>query len=408
MTKPFALLILSLGFSGLALAQKPVASPVPPAAIPAASKVLGVAPFLSPQQIMRQAIARGEEQGVEVRIKDIARFRGVRSNQLSGFGLVIGLAGTGDGKNAMTQTLLSNMFAGWGTLVDPKTVDSTNVAVVTVTCELPPFAKPGTPLDVRVSSIGGAKSLQGGTLMQTPLYAAGGHEKAYVVAEGAVSIGGFSAGSGGNSVQKNHLNVGRIPGGGIVEATAPTKFVFSGNAIYLDLDQEDLTTAQRVATRLADSFPTMTPVAIDGGTIALTVPQGMTAIDAMSQIEHVKVFADVDAKVVVNERTGTIVIGGNVRLGPAAIAHGSLNVKVEETPVISQPSPLSNGTTQTATVTGVSAGQDTSKIAMIPPSTTVADLAKILQTLELKPTDIIAILQALRQQGALKARIELQ
>ncbi len=363
----------------------------------------------SPQQIERLKIAKGEEQGVEVRIKDVAHFRGIRSNQLTGFGLVIGLAGTGDtSKTPMTQTLIANMFADWGTQVDPKAIDSKNVALVTVTCSLPPFAQPGSPVDVRVSSIGDAKSLQGGTLLQTPLYAAGSHDKAYVVAEGAVSIGGFNAGRGGNSVQSNHVNVGRIPDGGIVEAAVPTKLVFSGNSMYLELDQEDLTTAQRVANRLADAFPTMLPVAIDGGTIALTLPAGMTPVEAMSKIEHVKVYADVEAKVIINERTGTIIIGGNVRLGPAAIAHGSLNVKIEETPLISQPAPFSLGTTQTATQTSVTAGQETSKIALMAPNTTVADLAKILQLLELKPTDIISILQGLRQQGALKARIELQ
>lgn len=405
MTK-FSLSILVLCLAGIGFAQvKPVApNPAPSQAKPADKSV-----FVDQAGVKWKAISQGETQGVEVRIKDIAHFRGVRVNQLTGFGLVIGLEGTGDTKKTpMTQTLLANMFAEWGTQVDPKTIDSKNVALVTVTCELPPFAKPGTQVDVRVSSIGDAKSLQGGSLLQTPLYPAGSHDKAYVVAAGAVSIGGFNASQGGNSVQRNHVNVGRVPDGGIVEASVPTRLVFSGNAMYLELDQEDITTAQRVATVLADKFPTLTPVAIDGGTIALSLPAGMSAIDAMSKIEHVEVYADVDAKVIINERTGTIVIGGNVRIGPAAIAHGSLNVKIEETPQVSQPAPFSNGTTQTANKTDVTAGQETSKIALVAPNATVADLAKLLQTLELKPADIIAILQALRQQGALKARIEIQ
>ncbi len=394
----FSLLILALCAAGLGFGQ---AKQDPKAAKPTV--------FISPMDATRKLISQGEAQGVEVRVKDIAHFRGVRSNQLTGFGLVIGLEGTGDTKKTpMTQTLIANMFAEWGTQVDPKTIDSKNVALVTVTCDLPPFAKPGTQVDVRVSSIGDAKSLQGGSLLQTPLYPAGSHDKAYVVAAGAISIGGFNASQGGASVQRNHVNVGRVPDGGIVETSVPTQLVFSGNAMYLELDQEDITTAERVATRLADQFPTMTPVAIDGATIALTLPAGMSAIEAMSKIEHVEVYADVEAKVVINERTGTIVIGGNVRIGPAAIAHGSLNVKIEETPLISQPAPFSSGTTQTATKTDVTAGQETSKIALVAPNTTVSDLAKLLQTLELKPTDIIAILQALRQQGALKARIEIQ
>lgn len=368
------------------------------------------AKFVDPVAEQRKAIAAGEDNGVEVRIKDIAHFRGIRTNQLTGFGLVIGLAGTGDTKNTpMTQTLISNMFADWGTQVDPKTIQSKNVALVTVTCELPPFAKPGSVVDVVVSSIGDAKSLQGGTLLQTPLYPAGTHDKAYVVALGALSIGGFNVSQGGNSVQQNHVTVGRIPDGGIVEASVLTKLVFSGNAMYLELDQEDLTTAQRVASRIGEEYPAMTPVAQDGGTIALNLPAGMTPVEAMSLIEHVTVFADVEAKVVINERTGTIVIGGNVRLGPAAIAHGSLNVRIEETPMVSQPSPFSQtGSTVETKKTDVSAGQETSKIALVAPNATVADLARLLQVLELKPTDIISILQALRQQGALKARIELQ
>ena len=407
MTK-FSLSLLVLCLAGIGFAQvKPLAPN--PAGDAQQGKPADKTVFVDPSQAKWKAVSQGESQGVEVRIKDIAHFRGVRVNQLTGFGLVIGLEGTGDTKKTpMTQTLLANMFAEWGTQVDPKTIDSKNVALVTVTCELPPFAKPGTQVDVRVSSIGDAKSLQGGSLLQTPLYPAGSHDKAYVVAAGAVSIGGFNASQGGNSVQRNHVNVGRVPDGGIVEAAVQTRLVFSGNAMYLELDQEDITTAQRVATVLADKYPTMTPVAVDGGTIALTLPPGMSTIDAMSKIEHVEVYADVDAKVIINERTGTIVIGGNVRIGPAAIAHGSLSVKIEDTPQVSQPAPFSSGTTQTANKTDVTAGQETSKIALVAPNATVADLAKILQTLELKPTDIIAILQALRQQGALKARIEIQ
>lgn len=397
------LLATALFLSATGLAQAPAAvAPKVPAQAAAKDAPIQV-------QVDRQSILRGEEQGVEVRIKDIAHFRGVRSNQLTGIGLVIGLEGTGDTKKTpMTQTLIANMFADWGTQVDPKTIDSKNVALVTVTCQLPPFAKPGSQVDVQVSSIGDAKSLQGGTLLQTPLYPAGTHDKAYVVASGPLSIGGFNVSSGGSSIQRNHVNVGRIPDGGIVEASVMTHLVFGGNMMYLELDQEDITTAQRIANRLFDEFPSMSPVAMDGATIGLTLPAGLTPVQAMSQIEHLKVFADVEAKVIINERTGTIVVGGNVRIGPAAIAHGSLNVRIEETPVISQPAPFSQGKTVETKQTDLSATQETSKIAMVAPNTTVADLAKILQTLELKPTDIISILQALRQEGALKARIELQ
>lgn len=355
------------------------------------------------------SFAKLEDQGIEVRIKDIARFRGVRGNQLTGFGLVIGLEGTGDSSSSPTKNLIANQFNELGIKVDTATITSKNVALVMVTAELPPFAKTGTTVDVTVSSMGDAKSLQGGILLQTPLFAAGSKDKAYVVAEGPLSIGGFNVSSGGNSVQKNHVNVGRIPGGGIVEATAQTKLVFNGNEFFLELYQEDLTTAERVARKIQEVYPAMRPVANDGATIELQLPDGMTIVEAMSKVEHVKVFADEEAKVVINERTGTIVIGGNVRLGPAAIAHGSLSVRVESTPFVSQPAPFSKtGTTVSGDVKDVGADQESSKIAVVRPNTTVADLAQILQILKLKPTDIISILQALRQQGALKARIELQ
>ncbi|MBS1717598.1 MAG: flagellar basal body P-ring protein FlgI [Armatimonadetes bacterium] len=368
---------------------------------PAEPKPLGI-------RLDSKALSRAEEAGVEVRIKDIARFRGVRSNQLTGFGLVMGLEGTGDTKKTpMTMTLLSNLLKDWGTISNPATFETKNVALVMVTAELPPFVKPGTTIDVRVSSIGDAKSLQGGTLVQTPLYAAGDKEHAYAVAEGAVSIGGFNASSSGNSVQRNHVTVGRIPSGAIVEDSVPTKTIF-GRRMYLELDSEDLTTANRVAQAISQAYPAFSPDAEDGATICLNLPEGMTPVQAMSLIESVKVFADIEAKVVINERTGTIVIGGNVRLGPAAIAHGSLSIKIEQEPIVSQPNPFSSGQTTVVNETTVRADQDTAKVAMIPPNTTVADLSRILQTLELKPTEIISILQALRQQGALKARIELQ
>ncbi|MBI1755744.1 MAG: flagellar basal body P-ring protein FlgI [Fimbriimonas ginsengisoli] len=394
--------ILMVSLASGSPAQAPTSSdPAPPA--PAAR----LAP--SPSAVQRERIAQAEDRGVEVRIKDIAHFRGVRSNQVSGFGLVIGLEGTGDTKKTpMTQTLLANLFLDYGTQVDPKNMDVRNVALVIVTCELPPFAKPGAKVDVLVSSVGDAKSLQGGTLLQTPLFAAGNRDRAYVVSEGPISIGGFNASSGGNSVQKNHVNVGRIPEGGIVESSVPTRVLFGGNAMYLELDHEDLTTAQRVATEVSKELPEALATALDGATIQLTLPSGANSVGFMSRIEALKVFADVEAKVVINERTGTIVVGGNVRIGPAAVAHGSLNVRIEQEPVISQPAPLSNGQTVQTTQTQVNAGQDTAKVAMVAPNTTVADLARILQALELKPTDIISILQALRQQGALKARIELQ
>jgi flagellar P-ring protein precursor FlgI len=360
------------------------------------------------QEEQLQRILDGERNGIEVRIKDIARFRGIRSNQLLGYGLVVGLEGTGDTRNTpFTQTLLANAMKFAGTVVDPVFLKVKNVAVVAVTADLPPFSMPGNTIDVTVQSIGDAKSLQGGTLLQAPLFAAT-HDIVYAVAQGPISIGGFNVGVSGNSVQKNHSNVGRIPGGAIVENSVPTKVVFDGK-LYLELDSADLTTAQRMAAKLNDTLPDYSASALTAGTIELTLPSGKTPTLAMSEIEAIKVFADVPAVVVINERTGTIVVGGNVRVGPAMIAKGSLSVRIETYYEVSQPAPFSRrGDTVVVPQTRVDAQESNAQVALIAPTTTVADLARLFQTLKVSPTDIIAILQALQEQGALKARIKVQ
>lgn len=361
---------------------------------------------ISPAQ--EAAVRKAELEGVEVRIKDISRFRGVRSNQLVGYGLVIGLEGTGDTRRTpFTATLLSNVLKDFGTFIDPASLNAKNVAAVAITAELPAFAAPGTRLDVTVQSIGDAKSLQGGFLLQAPLYGAADRTKAMAVAQGPVSIGGFNVESGGASVQKNHVNVGRVPDGGIVESSVPTDVVFEGK-MYLDLDVADLTTADRLAQKLADKYPDLSPKALDGGTIELRLPPGASPVQIMSEIEATTVFADIPALVVVNERTGTIVVGGNVRLGPAVVAHGSLQVAIQPELVISQPQPFSGGDTVVAQQPNVAAAEDRAKVALVTPNASIGDLARIFQALKLSPRDIIAILQALRDQGSLKARIKVQ
>lgn len=367
---------------------------------------------VDPKETARQDRAideanRAEHTGIEVRIKDIARFRGVRANQLIGYGLVIGLEGTGDKSMPFTQTALANILRDFGNQVDAAKLKAKNIAAVMVTAELPPFASPGNRIDVIVHSIGDATSLQGGTLIQTPLFGAGDRETAYVVAMGPISIGGFNASAGGNSVQKNHVNVGRIPAGGIVEQGVPTQVVFNGK-LYLEIDDADLTTAHRLSETLLKRFPEFDPKPLDGGTIELRLPIGASPVEVMSKIESATVYADIPALVVVNERTGTIVIGGNVRLGPAVVAHGSLQVTITRETFVSQPNPLSNGTTVTGTNTTVNANEDTAQVGLLTPNATVSDLAKIFQTLKLSPRDVISILQALRDQGSLKARIKVQ
>jgi len=364
---------------------------------------------VDPQQKNSGAILRAEQSGVEVRIKDIARFRGVRGNQLVGYGLVIGLEGTGDTKKTpFTATLLSNAMKEFGTIVEPAQLNSKNIAAVAITAELPPFASPGNVIDVTVQSIGDAKSLQGGFLIQAPLYGPIDKRKAMAVAQGSLSIGGFNFGSNGSSVQKNFTTVGRIPGGAIVENIVETQVVFEGK-LYLELEEADITTSKRVADVLRERFPNTSPQAIDGGTIEVSIPAGMSPVEAMSKIELTTVLADTEALVVVNERTGTIAMGGNVRLGPAVVAHGGLSVSIQQELVISQPEPFSRtGETVVGQESTVAAQEQKAQIALLAPNTSVNDLAKIFQALKLTPRDIIAILQALREQGSLKARIKVQ
>lgn len=367
-----------------------------------------VTPIDGPSASDLNAALEIEKNGIEVRIKDVARFRGVRRNQIMGYGLIVGLEGTGDTKKTpFTATLLANAMKNFGTMIDPTQLDAKNVATVAITADLPPFSSPGNALDVTVQSIGDAKSLQGGYLLQAPLFGASDKENAIAVAQGAVSIGGFNVSSGGASVQKNHVNVGRVISGAIIERTIPFQLVYSGR-MYVELDEGDLTTANRVASRIRELRPELNPSAIDGGTIQLNLPQGWDPVQTMSMVETMTVKVDIPALVVVNERTGTIVMGANVKLGPAVVSQGSLQIVIQDYNDISQPNPLSNGTTQPVKNTEVGATEDTAQVGMIGPVTTIADLARVFQALKVSPRDIISILQALKEQGSLKARIKVQ
>jgi flagellar P-ring protein FlgI len=353
----------------------------------------------------RNAIMQAERNGIDVRLKDIAHFRGVRGNQLMGTGLVVGLAGSGDSKKSViTQQIISNMFKEFGIKLDPNQLDMKNIAAVMVTAELPPFSSNGRLIDVQVQSIGDAKSLLGGTLLQTAMYGAGDQTTVYVMAQGSINVGGYDVSQGGSSAKKNFVTAGRVPEGGIVERGAPTKLVYEGK-IYLDLNQPDLTTATRIAAKISEQFPTFNAVATTGGAVEFILPDGTTAMDAMSRIEELRVFADSPATIVINEKTGTIVIGGNVRVGPAAIVHGSLSVKIDQDIRVSQPDAFSLGQTVVTQKTTIDVREPKADVASIAPNTTVADLAKVFHALQLKASDVISILEALRAQGALKARI---
>lgn len=353
----------------------------------------------------QQRILDAEKNGVEVRLKDIARFRGIRAQQLKGVGLVIGLAGTGDTKkSAITRELFSNYFKDLGIKIDPNDVDNKNVAAVMITAELPPFAASGQYLDISVETIGDSKSLVGGTLVQSFLYLVGDKENVYAAAQGQVTVGGYDVSGGGSSSSKGHVTAGTIPSGAIVEKSLPAKFVFESR-IYLDLDEPDITTAQRVANKLNETFPQYLAHADNAGTISMTLPNGQSPIQAFSQIEQVKVMSDAQATIVIDEKTGTIVFGANVKVGPAAIVQGSLNVRIDTVFDVSQPKPFSRGETVVVPNSTITVDEKTAQIATLAPNTTVQDLAKMFQALQLKPKDIISILRSLRTQGALKARI---
>lgn len=343
------------------------------------------------------------------RIKDIARVQGVRSNQLLGYGLVIGLNGTGDSKAApFMPAAVSNMLERFQMSVPARDIKVKNIAAVMVTAELPPFAKPGSRIDVTVSAIGDARSLQGGMLLMSELQAADG--QVYAVAQGAVSIGGFSVSSGGASAAKNHPTVGRVPGGASVEREAPMTFVRPNNQIDIELLQPDFTTAIRIATAIQKQFPKLEVTAPSPGSVRIQLPEDerQDPVMLVASLEALRVEPDVSAKVVVNERTGTVVINGNARIAPVAIAHGGIQVKISVTPLVSQPNPLGEGQTTIVNKTNVKVEEKTAQVALLNEGASVESLVKALNALGVTPTDLIAILQSLKAAGALHGEIEIQ
>lgn len=390
---------LILSTSGLAFGQDPGAGTVKP---PTKDEI---AAAIARERALRTAA----DEGIAVPIESIANVRGARSNKLVGFGIVVGLEGTGDTRSTpFTANLLANALTRWGTMVDAAQVRSKNIATVSITAELPPFAAPGSKVDITVQSIGDAKSLQSGFLLPTTLTSMSDPETVMVTGSGPVSIGGYNVTSGGSSVRKNPSNVGIIAGGGDIERGVQTQILFEGNKIYLDLMTPDFTTAERVANAIRESFPEFQAVAEDGVTIAVTVPTGVTAPTALSQILATEVKANTPASVVINERTGTVIVGGKVKLAPAVIVHGSLQIRIDTDVLVSQPAPFSRGETVAVEIPTVQAQESPTEIAVLRPNTTISDLAVILQTLKVSARDIIAIFQALSDQGALKAKIKVQ
>ena len=345
------------------------------------------------------------------RIKDIVDIQGVRGNPLSGVGLLIGLAGTGDATQPSRQ-ILTNILREAGIVLSPKDLTGGNIAIVMVTAELGAFARVGSRIDVDVSAIGDAKSLQGGMLLPTPLKGLDG--QVYAVGQGGISLGGWSAGGSEAAISKNHQTVGRIPGGAIVEQAEVASFVETigdQRFISFNLRNGDFTTAQRISRIVNDAHPDTAEV-VDAGTIQVKIPgtvdqRGIAGF--IDDITRLEVAVDVPAVVVINERTGTIVVGENVGISVVAISQGSLVVKIKETEIVSQPTaPFSDaGTTERVPDTIIKVEENEAYLIPVTRSVTVADLAKTLNAIGATPRDLIAIFNALKKAGALQARLEI-
>jgi flagellar P-ring protein precursor FlgI len=345
--------------------------------------------------------------GGTTRVKDIASLVGVRSNQLVGYGLVVGLDGTGDNTNStkFTAQSLTNMLRQLGTALPPNVqIRSKNVAAVMVTASLPPFAKQGQTIDVTVASIGNAESLRGGVLLMTPLKGADG--QVYALAQGSLFVGGFGArGSDGSKITVNVPSAGRIPNGAIVERTVESPFAEGGD-LELNLHSPDFTTAQRMAEAINAALGRGRATAVDGGTVRVSAPSDPgQRVRFVARVENVTLEpGDAPARVVINARTGTVVIGEHVVVMPAAVSHGNLVVTITENPVISQPGPFSNGVTTEASESEIDVSQK-SRMFLIEPGISLEEIVRAVNQVGAAPGDLVAILEALREAGALRASL---
>jgi flagellar P-ring protein precursor FlgI len=343
-----------------------------------------------------------------MRIKEVASVQGVRTNQLVGYGLVVGLDGTGDQvtSSPFTGQSLAALLQQMGVTVPPGTnMQVKNVAAVMVTAQLPPFAQPGQMIDVNVSSMGNAKSLRGGTLIATPLKGADG--QVYGLAQGNLIIGGAGASAGGSKVQINQLSSGRIPEGATVERSVPTPLM-QGEFLQFDLNANDYNTAREVARAINKKMGDGTAQPMSGRTVRVRMPSSLDArVGFLADVENLALeLAPAAAKVVINARTGSVVMNQAVTLNACAVAHGNLSVTINSTPVISQPAPFSNGQTVSREKADITIKQEPGPLIQMPASTKLADVVKALSALGATPQDLIGILQAMKSAGALNAEIE--
>jgi flagellar P-ring protein precursor FlgI len=337
------------------------------------------------------------------RIKDLAMVAGARDNQLAGYGLVTGLAGDGDKNPQDTLQTIANLLQRYGLTISATTISAKNVAIVMVTADLPAFIKPGSRLDVVVSSMGDAKSLQGGVLIQTPLLGADG--KVYAVAQGTISIGGLSAGGGDASVQKNHPTVGTIINGALIEREIPATII-SDCHLELLLREPDFTSASRMAAALNAKFPASS-VAVDSTTVRVGIPTTWTGspVDFISQIESLEITPDVPARVIINERTGTIVATAHIHISNCAVSHGNVTISIASTQEVSQPNAFSQGATKVITHTDATVKEDKGAFITLPELPTVEKVAAALNSLGVTPRDMMAMFEAMKQAGALQAEV---
>jgi flagellar P-ring protein precursor FlgI len=342
------------------------------------------------------------------RLKEIASVQGVRSNPLVGYGLVVGLDGTGDQTTSapFTTQSINSLLQQMGVTVPPgTTLQLKNVAAVMVTANLPAFAQPGQSIDVNVSSLANAKSLRGGMLITTPLKGADG--QIYAIAQGSLIVGGAGASAGGSKVQINHLSAGRIPEGALVERAVPTP-LNQGDALQLDLNSSDYNTAREVARAINNRMGGAVAQAVDGRRVTVRMPESPDArVSFMAEIENLNVdLAKPAARVIINARTGSVVVNESVTLSACAVAHGSLSVTINTTPLVSQPAPFSNGTTVESQKSDITIRQEPGSLIQLPAGTKLADVVKALNSLGATPQDLLAILQAMKAAGALNAELE--
>jgi flagellar P-ring protein precursor FlgI len=343
------------------------------------------------------------------RVKDLANLAGARTNQLIGYGLVVGLDGTGDQttQTPFTTQSIQSMLSQLGVNLPPGVnLQLKNVAAVMVTAQLPPYVQPGQPLDITVSSLGNAKSLRGGTLLMTPLKGANG--QIYAMAQGNVAVAGAGASGGGSKTQVNQLNAGRIPGGATVERSVPSA-IGQAEYVQLELRDSDFGIARAMVDAINRKFGTPLATAVDGRVVRVKAPEGSDArVAFVADLENVSVdVAMPAAKVIINARTGSIVMNQAVTIDTCAVAHGNLTVTVNSEPVIVQPAPFSQGQTVVTERADVSIKQEGSGFVALQAGAKLADVVKALNTLGATPGDLLAILQAMRSAGALKAELEI-